>query len=236
MGKFIARVDELDLDPAQYSIRWWLRLIHERQPRRCFLLVVPDERSRKAERKTLEAVCKRWDGWVGALRSSYVCIVVLRETFDDFRDKLQYNDELGFKGKGEARVYCAIGSRYEMGPISASPKLKSYIEASKDGKHEECRPLLRSEADLPEGVTVDRDTVERREHPKKTTATSSSTNYLDSNQGSLAWLPKSVPCCAVIIAGTACLTYLATRATYGCNELRGGSDCEQEQHHGESHN
>lgn len=235
MRKFIDRVDELDPAPAQYSIDWWLRLPYERQPRRCFLLVVPDERSRKAAREALEAVCKRWHGWVGALRSSYVCIVLPRKAFDDVRDNLQYNDELGFKG--EARVYCAVGSRYEMDPISAPPKLKTYIEASENNKDkgEKRRLLLHSNAK--ESIDIDHRTVDVQEYSGETTAASSSTKDLDSNQGSLAWLlPKSVPGCAVIIAGTAFLTYFATRATYGCNELRGGSDCEQEQHHGESHN
>lgn len=235
MGEFIASVNELDPDPAPYSLPWLLRTFYEAEPKRCIALVVPDSKSCEVARKALHLECKRWDGYVGALRSSYVCVVVLKSAFDRLRGDLRYNSELGFKG--EARVYCAVASRHEMDPISVSSGLETYIEASKHGKDEERRLLLHSEADLPQNITVDRDTVERRERPRKTTATSSNTIYLDPNSGSLAWILKRLACCVIIIiGGTAYLTYFPTKATCGCTELCSGSEYEQEQHHGESYN
>jgi hypothetical protein len=235
MDAFIARVDELEPDPAPYSLPWLLRSFYEAKPKRCITLVVPSNVSRDAAREALQKQCKRWDGYVGALRSSYVCIVVLKSTFDALRDNLQYNTRLGFRG--EARVYCAVGSKHEMNPISASRKFKTHIEASKDDKGEEHRLLLHSNGKLHESIEVDDSTVKVQTIAKENTAASSNINDLDSYSESLAWFLKRFACCAiVIVGGTAGLTYFATKATCGCNELCSGSEYEQEQHHGESYN
>ena len=235
MDNFLARVNSLDPAPAQYSLRWWLRILHEAKPRRCITLVVPDKPSREAALKALSKACEIWHGSVGALRSSYVCIVMRRKTFDDLREDLQYNSELNFKG--EVLVHCAIGSRYEMGAISASPGLKTYVEASKPNESEQCRLVLPVDEKLPKGITVDDDTVETREDLSEKTTTSPNTDSLDSSYStSLNWFLKGVACSAVIIAAATCLKHVVPKATCGCEGLRGGSEREQEQQHGESHN
>ena len=235
MDNFLARVNSLDPAPAQYSLRWWLRILHEAKPRRCITLVVPDKPSREAALKALSKACEIWHGSVGALRSSYVCIVRRRKTFDDLREDLQYNSELNFKG--EVLVHCAIGSRYEMGAISASPGLKTHVEASKPNESEQCRLVLPVDEKLPKGITVDDDTVETREDLSEKTTTSPNTDSLDSSYStSLNWFLKGVACSAVIIAAATCLKHVVPKATCGCEGLRGGSEREQEQQHGESHN
>lgn len=133
MDNSIARVNELDPAPVLYSLRWLLRSFYEAEPRHCIALVVPDDASRDAAREVRRKKCKRWDCLVGALRSSYVCIVVMSNIIDNLREDLQYNSELDFRG--EMRVYCAVASRHEMKPFSASPGLEIYIEASKDDKN-----------------------------------------------------------------------------------------------------
>lgn len=166
-----------------------------------------------------------------------MCIVVLKSTFDTLRGALQYNTQLGFRG--EARVYCAVASKYEMDPISASTKFKTYVEASKnnEGEAEEGRLLLHSKGDLHKSINVDSSTVKVQTDFKETTAASSNINNHDSHSGSLALFLKRFACCAiVIIGGTAGLIYFTTKATCGCNELCSGSEYEQEQHHGESYN
>lgn len=234
MDNFLARVNSLDPAPAQYSLRWWLRILYEVKPRRCITLVVPDEDSRDAALEALSKACQRWHGSVGALRSSYVCIVKLRKTFDDLREDLQYNSELNFKG--DVLVHCAIDSRYEMGAISASPGLKTHIEASEHNEGEQCRLVLRVDAKLPKGITVDDHTVEKREHPSETTTTSPNTDSLDSYSTSLDWFLTGVACSAVVIAAAICWKHVVPKATCGCDGLRGGSEREQDQQHGESHN
>lgn len=216
---------------------WLLRIFYEAKPKRCITLVVPDEALCEAARDALQKECKRWDGYVGALRSSYVCIVVLRRTFDALMKDLQYNGKLGFKG--EVRVYCAVDSRHEMDPILASSRFKTYIEASKNNEDEgeKGRLVLHSKEQLHKSISVDSSTVEVQTDARETTAASSIINFLHSHSGSLAWCLKRFTCCAiVIIGGTACLTYFAPKATCGCTELCSGSEYEQEQHHGESYN
>ena len=231
---FLTRVDKLDPAPARNSIQWWLRIIHEAEPARCILLVLPDEASREAARRTLQKVCERWDGWVGALRDSYVCLVVLRDTLDTLRNDLERDRELDFRG--ELRIHCAVGSRYEMVAIPASSRFTTCIEASEHEKDEPCRILLRSKADVRESVFVDCNTVEYRATSKESTSASSDMTNFNLDLGCLATTLKRTACLAAPVLSTACLTYYITKVISARNEQQSGSIQEQEQHHGESHN
>ena len=155
---FLARVDKLDPAPARNTLQWWLRILYEAEPSRCILLILPDEASREAARETLQKVCERCGGWVGALRNSYVCLVVLRDTFDTLRNDIERNRDLNFKG--ELRIHCAVGSRHEIEAIPASSRFTTYVEASEREKCEPRRILLHSKANVRESVFVDCNTVE----------------------------------------------------------------------------
>ena len=84
MKDFMAWVDEKDPAPVWYTLQWWLRHIYEAAPTHRITLTMPDEASCEAARDALQKVCNRWDGWVGALRTSYVCIVVGKSFLVDY--------------------------------------------------------------------------------------------------------------------------------------------------------
>jgi hypothetical protein len=142
--------------------------------------------------------------------------------------------ELDFRG--EVRIHCAVGSRYEMDAIPVSSRFTTYIEASEHEKGEPHRILLHLKANVRESFFVDCNTVEYRATSKESTSASSDMNNFNLDLGCLATTLKRTACLAVPVFGTACLTYYITKAMSGCDEKQGGSNREQEQHHGESHN
>lgn len=232
---FIARVDKLDPAPAKKSPQQWLCIPQKAEPFRCILLVLPDEPSREAACKALQKVCERWDGWVGALRNSYVCPVVLRETLDTLRNDLERDRELNFIG--EVRIYCAVGSRYEMDAIPASSQFTTYIEASAHEKGEARRILLCSKANPEGGVFVDHNTVDTPATSKENTSASLDTENFNLDLECLASVLKRTACLAAPVVGTACLTYYITKAMSRRDEQQGGGgNRAQEQHRGESRN
>jgi hypothetical protein len=204
--EFLAGVDDFDPVPARYSKDRWRRVLYEAPPARYIVLVMPDEASREAARKTLEKVCERWDDWVGVLRNSYVFLVVLRDTLDALREGLAFGFE--FRFLREAWIHCAVERRYEMGPISALPGLITRVDASECDEDEERRLFLHWPAHPAKNVLVDTDTVEFRDPSSESTAASSQTNDRE----------------------------LSTKATSLRDEKQGSSNRRQEQHHGESHN
>lgn len=204
--EFLSEVDGFDPAPVRYSQEWWLRILYEARPARYIVLVLPDDVSREAARRTLQKVCERWDDWVGVLRNCYVFLVVLRDTLDALREGLAFGFEVRFLR--EAWIHCAVESRYEMDAISALPELITKVDASKRDEGEAHRLFLHWPAQPAKNVLVDRGTVEFRDPSSESTAASSQTSDRE----------------------------LSTKATSSRDEQQGSSSREREQQHGESHN
>lgn len=206
MQEFLSGVDGFDPAPPRYSQEWWVRILYEAPPARYIVLVLPDEASREAARRTLEKVCERWDDWVGVLRNCYVFLVVLRDTLDALREGLAIGFE--FRFLREAWIHCAVDSRHEMDAILALPGLITKVDASKRDEGEAHRLFLHWPAQPAKNVLVDPRTVEFRDPSSESTTASSQTNDRE----------------------------LSTKATSSRDEQQDSDNREQEQHHGESHN
>lgn len=157
---------------------------------------------RSCARSSLQRVCHRWDGLVGALRNSYVCIIVWQDTIDALRRDLKQDRKLD--SMREVWIHGAVDSRYEMDALSAPSGSNSHLDASEHNKGEPHRLILNSDAHSGKSIFVDSNTVEVRDPPSDSTAASSDTNSLNLDFGRITSFLKSAACLAPSVLGTAC--------------------------------
>jgi len=238
VDSFLVKIERLDMITARPPLQRWLRLFYEAEPTRCIMLVLPNETARETACQALRKVCKRWDGWVGVFKASYVCLVVSRASFDTLINDLEHDVDVDFKG--EVRVHCAIGSKHEMDGITASSGLDFHIDASRGTRGESPRLLLLATA---ASVSADRNTVEIRSLPNESIATSETTaassdsfniNLFSGLFASVSPVVECVSCVALAVASTWVLHHVRNAPCE--REQRSGSKLEQEHQHGESYN
>lgn len=226
---FIAKFDESDPAPVWYSLQWWLQLLYHAEPKRYVILVVPDEELRTAFRK----FCKRWEGSVGVLRASYVCLVRRRDMVDNFMQDLERDSKLGSIKK--VWVYCAAGSRHEMDAIAAPSRFSVQYDASNPYDREPRRLLLHWQADTRQSITIDPVTVDTQHPDGAASPASQRSTDQDRNSGnSESWKHPYAYLAAIV--SVACVADCLINTIYDfagrhSSVMHGG-----ELQHGESHN